>query len=256
MSEMLELVARPGVDQFLKRLVAESDAAFARHELESNLQSLGSMDSGSTVDALLKANFLRSIGSGLGLSQFGHKVSLLIDAMNGADIEHVVKRLRLLEGSPDAYELVRQGMTTRFLNTFQNYPFFGTLYLCSPWINLNSKEAALIRYGVLETEKRNGRRPEILVITRPPEEQPQNSTGSGLGIKPLADMGAQITYVRRVHTKLYIRDPDANGGMSMALVGSENLTQSNHLELGIQINGDTRLIAQLIGHFLEIAGYT
>jgi hypothetical protein len=255
MSELLELIARPGVDQLLRTLLRSSESAFLRTELENNLGELGQQAPSVTLDHLIANNVVQRIGARFGISRFGHKVGLLVEAMHGADVEDVIRRLRRLDGSAEIYELVRQGMTTRFISTFADRPYFGSLYLCSPWINLNYKEASLIRHGLLQSERRSGRRPEILVITRPPSELPKQEQGSGLGITPLVEMGAEVFYVKKVHTKLYIREPDANGGYSVALVGSENLTQSNHLELGIQVNGDGRLIAQLIAHFHELASY-
>jgi hypothetical protein len=228
----------------------------ARPDLENKLVELGGQSATQTVDQLLTSNLLHPIGSGLGISQFGHKVSLLVDAIETGTVDDLARRIRRLDGSAEPYELVRQGMTTRFLNSFVDRPYFGALYLCSPWINLNSKEAAMIRYGLMQSEKRTGRRPDIYVITRPTKEGPDEQVGSGLGLAPLVEMKADVTYMKKVHTKLYIREPDDNGGPALALVGSENLTQSKHLELGIQINGDGRLISQLVAHFFELTSYS
>ena len=42
----------------------------------------------------------------------------------------------------------------------------------------------------------------------------------------------------------------------MAIVGSQNLTRSNHLELGIRVNNDSRMIDELIRYFLELTSYS
>ncbi|MEX2128246.1 MAG: hypothetical protein WD871_08395 [Xanthobacteraceae bacterium] len=254
MGELLDLVSRAGVDRFIESLIASSTAQFTRVDLENRLKEMGAQLPSEMFDALVAGNVLQPIGRRFGITRFGQKVSLLIEAMEGGDVDDVIRRLRRVDGSQETYELVRQGMTTRFLNTFVDRPYFGALYLCSPWINLNEKEASIIRYGVLRSEKASGKKPDIFVITRPPH--PKMPVGSGSGIKPLIEMGADINYLSRVHTKLYIREPDANGGFTLALVGSENLTQSGHLELGIQINGDGRLISQLVAHFYELTSYT
>jgi hypothetical protein len=257
MSELLQLVSQSGVNEFLHGLLQSVEGTFHRNELENNLGALGNQAPSAALDSLVANNLVQQIGVRFGLSQFGHKIALLIDAMHGADVEDVVRRLRRLEGSTEIYQLVRQGMTTRFLNTFIDHPYFGSLYLCSPWINLNYKEASLIRYGVLHSEKRTGKKPDIMVITRPLDDKEYpRQRASGLGLQPLIEMGARTYYVNNVHTKLYIREPDANGGYTVALVGSENLTQSNLLELGIQINGDGRLISQLTAHFFELTNYS
>jgi hypothetical protein len=152
---------------------------------------------------------------------------------------------------------LRRGITGLCLNTLAERPYFGRLYFCSPWINLNEREAALVRHGMLQSQKRARRKdPEVLVITRPAEDNPTGIRMTGLGIRPLTDLGAQIYYLKNLHSKLYIREPDENGGYSVAIVGSENLTQSNYLELGIQISGNDQIISQLISHFLELSSYS
>jgi hypothetical protein len=256
MPELLEIIARQGVERFLRSLLNSSVTGFARTELENRLSEVGASSPRSTVDDLLGVNLLQRTGARFGISRLGHRVALLIDALNGGDIDDIVRRLRRLDGSVERYEMVRQGMTTRFLDTFVEHPYFGSLYICSPWINLNEKETSLIRYGVLLSEKRTGRRPDIHVITRPAAELPEEIRATGMGMRPLIEMGARVYYIRNVHSKLYIREPDENGGYGVALVGSENLTQSNYLELGIQINGDGRLISQLIAHFYEMTSYS
>ena len=42
----------------------------------------------------------------------------------------------------------------------------------------------------------------------------------------------------------------------MAIVGSQNLTKSNYLELGIRINSDNQVIDHLIAYFWEITNYS
>jgi hypothetical protein len=217
---------------------------------------MGVIDARTTADDLISNRLLQQLGVRFSISHYGHRVTLLLEAMNGGDIEDVIRRLRRLEGFDELYELVRQGMTTRFLNTFIERPHFGRLYFCSPWINLNHREAALVRHGLMQSQKKGSKVPEVLVITRPLEYYPDGIRVSGLGIQPLVDLGAKIFFLKNVHTKLYIREPGENGGYSLAIVGSENLTQSNYLELGIQVNGDGRLISQLISHFYELTSYS
>jgi hypothetical protein len=256
MPELLELVARAGVGAFLRSLVNSSIATFAWSELENRLADAGSTSPQETLEHLIRAHLLQRTGAGFAISRFGYRVSLLVHALDGGDLDDVVRKLRRLDGSAEPYELVRQGMTTRFLSTLVERPYFGALYLCSPWINLNEKETSIIRYGVLQSEKRTGRRPEIHVLARPPDDMPTSLRGAGAGMKPLIELGARTYFIRKLHSKLYIREPDLNGGYSVALVGSENLTQSDYLELGIQINGDGRLISQLIAHFYELTSFS
>jgi hypothetical protein len=257
MPDLLEVLSRRGVDHLLKSLISSSESAFRRSELENALADAGSATTTETVDDLIAIRLLQQLGVRFSISHYGHRIALLLEAMNGGDIENVIRRLRQHDGLSERYQLVRQGMTTRFLNSLAERPHFGRLYFCSPWINLNEKEAALVRHGLLQSQKTAGAKPpEILVITRPVEAAPEGIRLNGLGIRPLQDMGATIYFLKNLHSKLYIREPDENGGYSLALVGSENLTQSNYLELGIQISGDDQLISQLISHFLELTSYS
>jgi hypothetical protein len=42
----------------------------------------------------------------------------------------------------------------------------------------------------------------------------------------------------------------------MAIVGSQNLTKSRYLELGVRINSDSQMIDRLIGYFLELTNHS
>ena len=68
----------------------------------------------------------------------------------------------------------------------------------------------------------------------------------------MLDLGATIFLHRSLHSKLYIREPGANGGSLLAIVGSQNLTRSNYLELGIQILGDSTLVQNLVRYFFDV----
>lgn len=250
---VLEVIGQPGVAPFLQHLAHSSDAAFIRVELENRLRDEGGTSPREMIDQLFDLRLLQQIGPRFGISHYGHRISLLVEALNGAEIEDVFRRLRRLHGAGELYELVRQGMTSRFIKTLIDRPSFGRLYFCSPWINPSDREAATLRYSVLQMQKSHGKPPEILVITRPSKDQPE---GARKGLKVFSEIGAKIYFLNRMHSKLYIREPDENGGYLMAIVGSENFTRSNYLELGIQINGDGRLISQLIGHFLDLISYS
>jgi hypothetical protein len=253
-ADLLELTAKPGVSSALQAVAASSTTSFARERLADELEGWGVVDPHDVIENLVGLHLFQQSGAGLLVSNHGLRVALLLEALEGGDVDDVFYRLRRLGGSDEQYQLVRQGMTTRFFASLADRPGFGRLYFCSPWINPSEKDGRILRYAVLEIRK-GGKEPEVLVITRPPEDQPEAVRASN-GLAPFHDVGAKVSYLKRVHTKLYIREPDANGGYLMAIVGSENLTQSNNLELGIQINNDGRLIGQLIGHFLELSSYS
>lgn len=243
-----ELIAETGAAVALNYLVAQSETSYSRIQIENIFNDHGVRQPDVLVDLFLRSNLLQVYGNRLGISQTGRKVTLLIEAVNGGDIKDIIRKLRILEGIAERYELVRQDMTKSFIATLSTDPRIRRLYICSPWINPSPKEAATIRYAVMESTKTTGRSPEILVITR----RPDSSTSSiNNGLRTLIEVGASIHYHPRIHTKLYMREPDTNGGILLAIVGSENLTRSNLLELGIQINGDTLLINQLISYFYD-----
>lgn len=254
MGDILSIVGEAGVATALHDLAYSPESAMPRNDLAVAFEGFGVQQPQTVIDAMLELRLLQFLGPGesLAISRTGRRTTLLLEALQGGDIEDICRRLRALDGSPERYELVRQGMTTRFIESLTERPDFGRLYVCSPWINLSGRDAAILRYAVMQMQKL-GLTPEVLVITRPPELQPEAIRN---GLEPFIEVGSTVHFLRRLHTKLYIREPNPSGGPLMALIGSENLTQSNNLELGIKINGDTAVINQLIAHFLELMTYS
>jgi len=244
-----QIVARPGAAEALQALAADQDTSLPRPALEDLFHRHGAPEPVLLIDEFLGAHLLARLGNGLGLSVFGARTALLLEALNGGDVEDVFRRLRRLVGVWEAYELVKEGMTGLFFQSLLERPGFGRLYICSPWIHPSSREAACLHYATMKMQERTRRMPELLVISRPPDCAPR---GTEDGLDPFLKLGARIFFHRRLHSKLYIREPDASGGCLMAIVGSQNLTRSEHLELGIRINGDERLIGQLIQHFFDL----
>jgi len=250
MARVLHLLSRDDVVKCLQHLADADETALQRSDLEDRVLELGIEKPSELVDLLLDAGLVVPYGERLGISVAGHRTNLLIRALEGADIEDTYRRLRRLSGHPEMYELLREGMTTIFIRSLIDRPGFRRLYICSPWVNPSEKDAAVLKYAFLTALKRQEDPPELLVVTRPPELTPPEGR---YGLKPFREVGAQVFLNPRIHSKLYIREPDRHGGLAMAIVGSQNLTRSTHLELGIRVNGDTRLIDQLIRYFLEIA---
>ena len=250
MSTLLQVLAEPGVDETLVELMKPSEAGFDRNHLENLFQDHGAKSPVQLFDRLLHSNVLQTIGQRFGLSAHGRKLSLLISAINGADAEDIFFRLRRIDGQRPAYELVRQGMTKAFFDSLLERPRFGALYVCSPWINPTDADCKKLNYAMTVEEKRTGVRPRLHVVTRPPAGQPH---GTEKGLDCFREVGATVYYHKRLHSKLYIREPSLDGGLLLAIVGSENLTRSNLLELGILVNGDDRIVNQLIRHFTDLA---
>ncbi len=250
MSSLLQVLGELGVDETLDELMRSSEAAFDRNHLEDVFQDHGAVSPAQLFDRLLNSNILQTIGQRFGLSAYGRKLSLLISAINGADIENVFFRLRRIDGQQPTYELVRKGMTTEFFTSLIDRPGVGALYICSPWINPLEEDCKRLKYAMTDEERRTGIRPRLQVVTRPPETQPR---GTETGLDCFREVGGTVYYHKKLHSKLYIREPGLNGGLLLAIVGSENLTRSSWLELGIMVNGDDWMVNQLIGYFVNLA---
>jgi len=249
MPRLQSLLARQDVVASLEYFGSRPDEAATRDALEEQLANVPIDAPGDVIDVLLTHGLLAPFGDRLGLTTKGHRTSLLLEALDGGDLEDVFRRLRRLTGQPEMYQLVREGMTSTFIRSLVERPGFQRLFICSPWINPNVKDAAILRHVVLTAMRQQPGSPEVLVVSRPRDEMPP---GAENGLSVFRELGAQIWYNRRLHSKLYIREPDRRGGAPMAIVGSQNLTRSTHFELGIRINGDSRLIDQLIRYFLEL----
>ena len=250
MNSLLQVLAKRGVDRTLSFLMSSSDSTFERSELENMFLDYGAHAPSELFDHLLDSNIFQAIGTGFALSQNGRKMSLLMQAINGADLNEVYRRIRRIDGDDVAYQLVREGMTSIFFNSLSERPRVGTLYICSPWINPTEKQAKRLMYAALMQERRTGAIPDILIVTRPSKDQPP---GTENGLETFRKLKAKIYYNKRVHSKLYIREPDSSGGAMLAIVGSQNLTRSRMLELGILIKGDDQVINQLVRHFLDLS---
>jgi hypothetical protein len=216
-------------------------------ELVTLADAQGADAAESLIEELLAANLLRPFGSKVGISTSGIRVALLVRAINGGDLEELWRRLGGSEGLPQ-YALIREGMTRRFLESLNERPGFNRLFICSPWIRLDDRNQRLLLHACARRSRRRPE-PELYVMTRPVEGTTREPPPS---VRPFEELGAAIFLNRRLHTKLYIREPGREGGPEMAIVGSQNLTRSNYLELGIRVNGDGQLISQLTRYFLDV----
>ena len=253
MSHLSEIVGVYGAYEFLQELEASSKTAYPVDELVEIMSRYGASDPQATIEDFVAASILHRDGEQFGLTVLGIKTYYLLDAINGGDIRDVYRRLSRLDSTLRTYELIREGMTKAFLQNINERPGFSRLYFCSPWISLDRKQQEMLTHAVIRVEKARGVQPEILVITRPEEGTIETIPKT---LKPFQDLGASIFLNRRLHTKLYIREPDRSGGYIMAIVGSQNLTKSNYLELGIRINSDNQVIDHLIAYFWEITNYS
>lgn len=248
MSTLNSTVGLPGAHATLRALDQSSETSCSYDTLTALMSEHGTRDVDNTITALIAGNLLHHAPQGFGITHLGRRASLLLDALNGADLHEVWRHLGYLDPTLRNYELLRNNLTDEFLQSLIRRPSFGRLYICSPWISFDHREEKLLANAVQQAE-RTGPGPEILVVTRP-EKGTSNSIS--VGGRCLQKLGASVFLNRGLHSKLYIREPDASGGYLMAILGSQNLTRSNYLELGIKLHSDTVMIQKLIAYFLDL----
>lgn len=245
-----EVVAELGAYPFLQRLEREcsSRGPLDPSYVRTDLFELDEENPDYLMEQLFAAGLLTWRGDRIALSDLGSRTALLLEALNSGNIRSVFERLAEYDSTLRMYELVREGMTEGFLDSLTKRPGFKRLYICSPWVSLTQRNKDALMSAFLREERR-GVDPELLVITRPRQG---TTSAPPEDVEALRELGATIFLHPSLHTKLYIREPGPRGGDITAVVGSQNLTQSKYLELGIRINSDTRLVNQLIAYFFDL----
>jgi len=140
-------------------------------------------------------------------------------------------------------------MTSRFIKGLLNEPGFQRLYICSPWINLQNDDLGRLAMALDKAKRGLTRQPEILVLVQTPKIPELKRT-----LEFLRGFGAQIVEKDKLHSKLYMREPGPSGGLSLAIVGSENLTRQKWIELGIEIRNDSQILSKLRNYFFDVFG--
>jgi len=249
MPYLSEVVSGRGAYETLRLLAGSSETNLDFSYLRDAMRRIGVEDPEGSIGDFVANGILQRDGDRIRLTSFGLRAAMLLEALNGGDLRDLYRRLGAIDSTLRAYELVREGMTEVFLRNLNDRRGFGRLYLCSPWISLGRREQEMLTHAIIMAERRAS--PEILVITRP-----ANGEKVPPSLRPLQGLGGTVFLHPRLHTKLYIREPDAGGGYTMAIVGSENLTKSSYLELGIRINNDGQVINQLIRYFWELVSWS
>lgn len=248
--QLHQVVGIQGALEALRELEEGPTTSLLAGDVLEVMGRCGVCDPASTLQDFVAASLLYRAGDRFGLTHLGIRTLMLLEAIDGRDLKEVFQGLSLLDGSLRAYELVREGMTRSFLQSINERPGFFRLYFCSPWIHLDAEQRELLHHAVEQAERPSGTRPEMLVIARPDAGPGTNVPAT---LRPFQEVGATIFLNQRLHTKLYIREPGPSGGYSMAMLGSQNLTRSSYLELGIRINADGYMVDRLIAYFWEIA---
>ena len=245
-----EITGQKGVFQLLE-LIDGWDLAFPSTQVFAAMETLNISDPDIVFEQMTSEGLVIGAGGNtLSLSTKGRKSLLLLQAINGADVREVYRRLSSLYPTWRQYEIVRDRMTQDFIRELYDRPDFRRLYLCSRWIHLENRPKGRFAQAVHWASERNA--VDILVIHGPIRRGAERDAEMIETLDFLKSLGAEIVLNRRVHAKLYIREPGASGGLQTAVVGSENLTIPKYAELGIRIVNDAEMIDKLIGVFFEI----
>ncbi len=243
-----DLVAIPEVPTELLELARSSearDSALYAHVLKR----CGCAEPDRVMDDLRVAGFFASRPPGLGLTTKAHRTLLFCSGALGAASAGVFDELRTIESTLHRYDLVREGMTSRFIKGLLNEPGFQRLYICSPWINLQKDDLGRLAMALDKAKQTLARPPGILVLVQTPKIPELRKT-----IDFLRQFGAEVVEKPRLHSKLYMREPGPSGGLSLAIVGSENLTRQKWIELGIEVRNDSHILSKLRSYFFDVFG--
>ena len=250
-----EIVGQKGLATLFE-VMDRWDVTFPSGDVLDTMDSLEIRDSDVVFDRLIQEGLLRRAGGDLvSLTTNGTKTHLLLQAINGSDLQMIYQRLTALYPSWARYQVVRDRMTQDFIRELYEQPDFRRLYLCSRWINLGKTPRGRLATAVHRASDLHD--VEIIVIHGPLSPKPDRDVQLKDTLRFLRALGAETVLNRKVHAKLYIREPGASGGVRSAVVGSENLTIPKYAELGLKIVNDRALIDNLIAEFYEIyAGNT
>jgi len=213
------------------------------------LRTCGCKEPDGVLTELRAAGFFTGRPDGLAVSSRAYRTLLFLSGALGTGSQNVVDELRTVEPSLHRYELVREGMTSRFIKGLLSEPGFQRLYICSPWINLRKEDLGRLGTALHKATQSLTRPPEILVLVQTPRYPEVKQT-----LQVLESMGAKVVEKPKLHSKLYMREPGPSGGLSLAIVGSENLTRPKWIELGIEIRNDNYFLAKLRSYFFDVFG--
>jgi hypothetical protein len=182
------------------------------------------------------------------LTPRGKRCLILHDMLEEDSIKEGIRKLSYFMNKE--FELLTENMTGRYFEILSKGRIFQNVYICSPWIHLGHKARETLR-KVVEDSKKSLRQVNILIVTRPPDIRTEFGRQAEQNLRWLRELKSDISLVKNLHTKLYIAEPGPIGGRFFAIFGSENLTGSRNIELGIEIE-DTSILRKLITYFFDI----
>jgi hypothetical protein len=246
-----EVLGQSGLFRWLDEM--QYSQPITQASILDSMQKNGVGSPDSIFDQMLDLGIIIEESNRFVLSSYGRKAHLLLGGINGEDLREVVRHLSQLEPSIFPYDIVREGMTSDFISSLEARPDFRRIYICSPWISLKRKiKHKLILALYKAQELREGGKIDLLIIARPLHKTDPAYEIKLETFRTLENLGAEIVVHKDLHAKIYIREPGSAGGLSIAVFGSENLTGTRNIELGIKITNDTELLHKLVAHFYDI----
>ncbi|HEY0383815.1 MAG TPA: hypothetical protein VGC72_16605 [Candidatus Elarobacter sp.] len=228
------------------RLGAVSLATFAAHLRPDRIAI-------EIVEMLVSLGLAAHVSETVSTTRELRRSLLLLDAVEGGDLDACFAALRSMYPALDKISIVRQQMTRTFLKLLFEERSLGRVSICSPWIHLSPNEQKRLKWLAGETLAA-GEQISMVVVTRPVTGNPISAAPLQASLDFLRSIGAEIILRKNVHAKVYIRIPGDGGGAEFAVIGSENLTVPKYLELGLLVKNDSSLINKLVGAFYDIAG--
>ena len=128
MAHTHQAVAFDGAFEFLKALHSSSTAVLERAEVVRIMRASGVCDPQTSLQELAAANLLVDRGESVRLTRRGIRTTLLLEATNGADLGDVYHRLSQVDAAIGRYELVREGMTRRFIEDLNARGLAGCMF--------------------------------------------------------------------------------------------------------------------------------
>jgi len=242
------VVGQAGVYQLLEDILNRQEVPESDMPLLAADRGIASLEK--LIEDLIQRMLIQKAGSYFYLTDQGRRVWHLMRGINGANIANVIHHLTLLDPHLRPYEIVREGMTSQFICGLLSQPDFKRILICSPWLHLRDKMLRKFYQAVYFAQEKG--EIEVVVISRPLDKRASGYQAFFKTFSALEKIGAEIVTHDDLHAKIYIRDQGPAGGLRLAICGSENLTGSRNIELGVRITNDNVIINKLISHFFEI----
>ena len=156
-----EIVGQRGLFQIFE-LMDEWGDVFSRSEVFRAMDEFDVQDPDNVYEQLTGNGILTSMGNAtdVSLTTKGRQTRLLLQAINGSDIQEVFQRITALYPGWSRYQVVRDRMTQDFIRDLYDRPDFRRIYLCSRWISLGNRP----RWRLVEAINRASDHGEVEIL--------------------------------------------------------------------------------------------